>query len=174
MPMNWKNIDDTICGAICLLIGWGCGTLLHELCHLMTARSLGLVATPGRCTIATGHIVVHGDMTSIETALVAVAGSAGLILIGLLLIKHSSRYLNMIGLVFLCRAFIDAIPLIGLDGAFIAGSAGAVIAWGILAAEILICGGAIFKVMSADRISRVRVPSSTSGTTRTNTETTTR
>lgn len=172
--MNWKNIDDTICGAICLMIGWGCGTLLHELCHLMTARSLGLVATPGRCTIATGHIVVHGDMTSIETALVAVAGSAGLILIGLLLIKHSSKYLNMIGLVFLCRAWIDALPLMDLDGAILAGSAGAVIAWGILIIEMLICGGAIFKVMGADRSGRVRVPSSTSGTTWTNTEQTTR
>lgn len=166
--MNWKNIDDTICGALCLLIGWGSGTLLHELCHLMTARSLGLTATPGRCTLTTGSIIVHGDMSNIEIALVAVAGSAGLILIGLLLIKHSSKYLNMIGLVFLCRAWIDALPLLDLDGAMIAGSAGAVIAWGILAAEMLICGGAIFKVLNADRNSRVRLPASTSGTTWTN------
>lgn len=146
--MNLKRIDSALCGAICLTLGWGCGTLLHELCHLMTARSLGLVATPGRCTIATGSIFVHGDMTSIETALVAVAGSAGLILIGLLLIKHRSKYLNMIGLVFLCRAWIDALPLMDLDGALIAGSAGAVIAWGILAAEMLICGGAIWGAMN--------------------------
>ena len=168
--MNWKNVDDTICGALCLVIGWGCGTLLHELCRLMTARSLGLAATPGRCTIATSHIVVHGDMTQIETALVAMAGSAGLILIGLLMIKHRSKYMNMIGLVFLCRAWIGALPLVGFDGAMIAGSVGYVIAWGLLITEMLICGGAIFKVLNADRISRVRLPNSTSGTTRTNIE----
>jgi hypothetical protein len=150
--MNWKRIDSTLCGTICLMLGWGCGTLLHELCHLMTARSLGLIATPGRCTLATGSIVVHSNMTNIETALVAVAGSVGLILAGLILLKHSSRYLNMIGVVFLCRAWTDALPLRDLDGAMIAGSAGTVIAWGIVIAEILICGGAIWGTMDRNKV----------------------
>lgn len=146
--MNWKNIDDTICGALCLLIGWGCGTMIHELCHLMTARSLGIAATPGRCTIATGSIFVHGDMTQIETALVVVAGSLGLIIIGLMLLKHRSRHLNMIGVVFLCRAWIDALPLFDMDGAIMAEGTGMLIAWVIVIAEVLVCGGAIWGAMN--------------------------
>jgi len=144
-----KRIDDTICGALCLMIGWGCGTLLHELCHLMTARSLGLAATLGPCTISTGSIFIHGDMMQIETALIAVAGSVGLIIAGLLLLKHRNRYLSMIGVVFLCRAWVDALPLMDLDGAMIAGSAGYVIAWGIVVAEVLICGGAMFRMVDS-------------------------
>lgn len=171
--MTWKQADTAVSGAICLIVGWGTATLAHELCHLMTARSLGLVATPGRCTLTTGSVFVHGDMTNIETALVAVAGSLGLIIIGYLLTRAHSLYVRMMGVMFLSRAWIDALPLMDLDGALIAGSAGAVIAWGIVIAEMLICGGVILDVLQsngADRIGRVRVPSSTSGTTRTNTE----
>lgn len=149
--MNWRTLDSAICGAICLILGWGCGTLLHELCHLIMARSLGLVATPERCTLTTGSVLVHGSMTNLETVLVAVAGSAGLILMGLLLIKHHNKYLNMIGLLFLCRAWIDALPLLA-DGAGITGSIGAGIAWGILLIEILICGGRILDVMTANKV----------------------
>ena len=145
--MNWKNLDDALCGAICLIWGWGCGTLLHELFHLMMARSLGLTAAPGRCTLTTGSIFVHSPMTGVETALVAVAGSIGLIIIGLILLKHSSRYLNMIGVVFLCRAWVDALPVFDLDGGILAGSAGMAIAWGVLIVEVIICGGAIWEAM---------------------------
>ena len=145
--MNWKTIDTALCGAICLILGWGTATLLHECCHLATARSLGLRATFGSCTLSTGSVFVQGDMTNIETSLVAVAGSLGLIIIGWILTRASSVYIRMIGVVFLCRAWIDALPLCDLDGAIMAEGAGWLIAWAVVVAEVLICGGRILEAL---------------------------
>lgn len=172
--MQVKRIDTNILGAICLLIGWGAATLLHEGCHLAVARSLGLTATLGACTFTTGSVFIHGDMTNIETALVAIAGSAGLILIGWILTRASSVYVKMMGIMFLSRAWIDTLPLFDLDGAIMAEGTGMVIAWAVVVVAVLVCGGRILDVLQsigADRISRVQLPSSTSGTTWTNTET---
>lgn len=145
--MNWKTIDTALCGAICLILGWGTATLLHECCHLAAARSLGLPASLGKLTFTTGSVFVSGDMTNIETSLVAVAGSLGLIIIGLILTRASSVYIRMIGVVFLCRAWIDALPLCDLDGAIMAEGAGWLIAWAVVVAEVLICGGRILEAL---------------------------
>jgi len=51
--MNHKHVDSTLCGAICLIVGWGAATLLHECCHLAAARSLGLPASLGKLTLTT-------------------------------------------------------------------------------------------------------------------------
>ena len=169
MIMNWKTIDTSLCGAICLLVGWGAATLLHEGCHLAVARSLGLPTSLGTLTLTTGSVFVQGDMTNIETALVAVAGSLGLIIIGWLLTRASSVYFRMMGIMFLSRAWIDTLPLFDLDGAIMAEGTGMVIAWAVVVAAVLVCGGRILEVLQsngADRISRVRIPSSTSGTIR--------
>lgn len=141
--MNYKHVDSTLCGAICLLVGWGAATILHECFHLATASALGLPASLGKITFTTGSVFVLGDMTNIETALVAVAGSIGLITVGWLLTRASSVYIRMIGVVFLCRAFIDAIPISTMDGALIAGSVGYLAAWSIVIIEVLISGGLI-------------------------------
>jgi hypothetical protein len=143
--MTWKQIDTTASGAICLLVGWGAATLLHECCHLAAARSLGLPASLGKITLTTGSVFVHGDMTNIETALVAVAGSIGLITAGVLLVRLSSNpAARMVGVIFLSRAWIDALPLFDLDGAIMEESTGWLIAWTVVIAEILICGGMIW------------------------------
>lgn len=145
--MNLQRIDTTIGGAICLLVGWGASTLLHECGHLAVAGSLGLPASLGTLTLTTGSVFVHGDMTTIETALVAVAGSLGLIIIGWLLTATRSQHIRMVGIVFLCRAWIDALPLCDLDGAIMAESTGYVIAWVVVLAAVLICGGRILDTM---------------------------
>jgi hypothetical protein len=70
-------MDEVLCGAVCLIFGWGSATLGHECFHLAVARSLGLTATLGEVTLTTGSVFVQGAMTSVETMLVAVAGSLG-------------------------------------------------------------------------------------------------
>ena len=141
--MKSNPIDSSLCGSICLLIGWGAATLLHECFHLVSAYSLGLDASLDAITLTTGSVLISGEMTSSETAIVAVAGSIGLITIGWLLTRASSVYIRMIGVVFLCRAFVDAIPISTMDGALIAGSVGYLAAWSIVIIEVLISGGLI-------------------------------
>jgi hypothetical protein len=145
--VNWKTIDSALCGAICLIIGWGAATILHECGHLAVAGTLGLPASLGKLTLTTGSVFVVGDMTTTETALVAVAGSLTLIAIGLILTGARSRYVRMVGIVFLCRAWIDALPLCDLDGAKMAEGTGMVIAWIVVIAAVLVCGGRILETI---------------------------
>ena len=142
-----KRIDTTICGAICLLLGWGVATLIHECCHLAAAHSLGLEASLGALTLTTGSVFVYGDMTSTQTAIIALAGSLGLVIAGVLMVRLSGSppVLKMIGIIFLCRAFVDAIPINDMDGALIAGSIGYLAAWALVIIEVLISGGIIFE-----------------------------
>ena len=102
-----KRIDTTICGAICLLLGWGVATLIHECCHLAAAHSLGLEASLGALTLTTGSVFVYGDMTSTQTAIIALAGSLGLVIAGVLMVRLSGSppVLKMIGIIFLCRSY---------------------------------------------------------------------
>jgi len=153
MPLK-KRLEATICGAICLLIGGGASTLLHECGHLVAARSLGLQATLGGLTLTTGSVFISGNMTATETALVAVAGSIGLIVIGWILTGAQSQYVRMIGIMFLCRAWIDVLPICDTDGAWIASSAGYAVAATIVIAEVLICGGRILSVLDSDKVQR--------------------
>lgn len=149
IKMNRKTIETALLGSICLLIGWGSATLLHECCHLAVARSLGLPATLGTLTLTTGSVFVSGDMTAIQAALVAVAGSLGLVIAGVAMVRLSSNpAVRMIGVVFLCRAWVDVIPVCDLDGAIFAGAAGYVIAVIILLAEVLVCGGMIWYALN--------------------------
>lgn len=145
--MNWKTIELAICGAICLILGWGTSTILHECGHLAVAGTLGLPASLGTLTLTTGSVFVEGDMTATEIALVAVAGSITLIAIGLILTRSRSRYVRMVGIVFLCRAWIDALPICALDGAKMAEGTGMVIAWAVVIATVLVCGGRILETI---------------------------
>lgn len=145
--MNLKRMNNAISGALCLIIGWGTATLLHELCHLMAARSLGLAASPGRCTFSTGSIFIHTPMTPTETTLVAIAGSIGLVIAGIMLTRNHHMYIRMIGIIFLARAWVDTLPIYRMDGGMVAGSAGYLIAVLIVIAEILLCGGVILDTM---------------------------
>ena len=156
----WKDLDEVLCGAVCLIFGWGSATLSHECFHLVVARSLGLTATLGTVTLTTGSVFVQGDMTSVETMLVAVAGSLGLIIVGLLLIhSFENKMIHMIGAVFLCRAWIDALPLCDLDGGIFVqsacsaiGTAGLLAAWIFVILEILVSGGAIAHVIKSGSV----------------------
>ena len=165
--MVWAKIEnvreevvEVLCGAVCLICGWGSATLSHECFHLVVARSLGLTATLGKVTLTTGSVFVPGDMTSVETMLVSVAGSLGLIIVGLLLIYSSgNKMLHMIGVVFLCRAWIDALPLCNLDGGVFVqsaysaiGTAGLIAAWVFVILEILVSGGAIAQVIKGGSV----------------------
>jgi hypothetical protein len=58
-----------------------------------------------------------------------------------------NKILHMVGVVFLCRAWIDALPICDLDGALIAGSAGYLLACGLVAAEVLACGAGLSHVI---------------------------
>ena len=143
--MNWEKVDGALCGAICLLLGWSVGTLLHECGHFAVAQSLGLPASFGTLTLTTGSIFVHGELTDAQTALIAVAGSLTLIIIGVALVRlSSSPALRMIGIVFLCRSWVDALPLCDLDGGILAGCVGYGIAMLIVIVEVLVCGAVIF------------------------------
>nr|QNO48556.1 hypothetical protein JAJEHNPH_00015 [Methanosarcinales archaeon ANME-2c ERB4]QNO48937.1 hypothetical protein OEPDFBKK_00013 [Methanosarcinales archaeon ANME-2c ERB4] len=156
----WEDLDEVLCGAVCLIFGWGSATFGHECCHLLVARSLGLTATLGELTLTTGSVFVQGDMTSVETMLVAVAGSLGLIIIGLLLIhSFENKMIHMIGVVFLCRAWIDALPLFDLDGGIFMqsacssiGPAGLLVAWIFVILEVLVSGGAIAHAIKSGSI----------------------
>ena len=145
--MNWKTIDSALCGAICLILGWGTATILHECGHLAVAGTLGLPASLGTLTLTTGSVFVAGEMTATETALVAVAGSITLIAIGLILTGSRSRYIQMVGVMFLSRAWIDTLPLFDLDGAIMAEGTGYVIAWAFVLVAVLVCGGRILETM---------------------------
>lgn len=147
--MKLKNrIETVMLGGICLTIGWSFSTLLHECFHLVSAYSLGLDASLDAITLTTGSVLISGEMTSSETAIVAVAGSIGLIAIGVLLTRIKHPAARMIGIVFLCRAWIDALPLFDLDGAIMAEGSGWLIAWMVVIAEILICGGMIWYTLN--------------------------
>ena len=142
--MNLKTIDTTICGALCLLVGWGASTILHEMCHLAAAEALGIPASLGDITLATGYVTLYHPITDIQMTIIALAGSLGLVIAGVLLVRLSGNpAVRMIGIVFLCRAWTDTLPITGLDGGLIAGSSGYVIAILIVIAEVLICGSVI-------------------------------
>lgn len=146
--MNQKSIKTILLGAICLMVGWGGGTLLHECGHMAVARSLGHDVSMGTLTLTTGSVFVHADLTDTQTALIAVAGSLVLIIAGMALVRLSrSPALRMVGFVFLCRAWTDAMPILDLDGGILASSAGYWIAWGVLLVEVLVCGAVIFEVI---------------------------
>lgn len=136
-------------GAACLLFGWGASTILHECFHLIVAMSLGLSASMEELTITTGSVFVTGDMTHVETTLVAIAGSLGLVIIGVLLVKGSNDiYRTMVGVIFLSRGWTDSLPLLDLDGAIMAESTGMLIAWTVVIVEVIICGGTILTAIS--------------------------
>jgi hypothetical protein len=119
--MNLKQIDSVLCGA------------LHRTTHPLDRFS----------------VLVYGALTSHETALVAIAGSLGLIVAGVALILLSAHpAARMIGIVFLCRAWIDALPVCDLDSAMMAEGTGWIIAWLVAIAEILICGGMIWYALN--------------------------
>jgi len=146
--MKSNPIDSSLCGSICLLIGWGAATFLHECGHLAAAHSFGLAASFGKLTLTTGSVLISDEMNSTETAIVAVAGSLSLILIGVMLIRLKHPAANMIGIVFLSRAWIDALPLCSHDGAMMAGEVGFTISWVVVIAEILVCGGMIWYALN--------------------------
>ena len=139
-----KHLETALLGAITLLVGWGVGTLFHEGCHLAAAISLGIPATLDTCTLSTGSVTLYGSMTDAQTAIIALAGSIGLVIAGVLLVRLSAApVVRMIGVVFLCRAWVDVLPVSGFDGGLIAGSAGYLIAVLIVMVEVLVCGGVI-------------------------------
>lgn len=142
--MNQKRIKTSLLGAICLILGWGAGTILHEYGHLAGAYAFGLPATLGQITLSTGSVFVQGDMTGTQTAVIAIAGSLCLMVAGVLMVRLSGNpMVRMIGIVFLCRAWIDVLPISGFDGGILAGSTGHAIAMLIVVVEVLVCGGVI-------------------------------
>jgi len=149
--MNIGGIKTALLGAICLVIGWGAATLLHECGHMAVAQSLGLPVTFGTFTLTTGSVFVSGDLTDAQAALIAVAGSLVLIITGVLMVRCSGNpAMRMVGVVFLCRAWIDALPICDLDGGLIAGSAGYGMAILIPIVEVIICGSVIIDVISQE------------------------
>jgi len=139
-----ENIKKYLLGAICLVLGWGVGTILHECGHLAGAYAFGLPATLGPITVSTGSVFVQGSMTGTQTAIVAIAGSLYLMIVGVLMVRLSSNpMVRMIGIVFLCRSWVDALPIGDLDGGILAGSVGYGIAMLIVVFEVLVCGGVI-------------------------------
>ncbi len=150
---NKQFAEKAIIGALCLIVGWGVGTLLHECCHLAGAYAFGVPATLEPCTLSTGSVILYGDLTATQTTVIALAGSLGLVIAGVLMVRLSSHpAVRMIGVVFLARAWIDALPICGMDGGMIAGSAGYGMAVLIVLAEILICGNEIMRIMPAEAI----------------------
>jgi len=142
------RISHALAGAICLLLGWGVGTLFHECCHLAAAYSLGIPATLGACSLSKGVVIIEGSMSPAQTAVIALAGSLGLVIAGVLMVRLSRvPAVRMIGVVFLCRAWVDVLPVAGYDGGLIAGSAGYAVAMMIVIAEIVVCGGVIMDTM---------------------------
>ena len=147
--MNLKSVETSLLGAITLLLGWGIGTLVHEAGHIVAAGALGIPVTLGECTLSTGSVILHGSMTDTQTAVIALAGSIGLVIAGVLLVKLSrAPVVRMVGVIFLCRAWVDVLPIAGYDGGMIAGSAGYLIAALIVIAEILVCGGVIYSELN--------------------------
>ena len=145
-----KHLKTALLGAITLLVGWGVGTLFHEGCHLAAAISLGIPSTLGSCTLSTGSVTLYGGMTDAQTAIIALAGSIGLVIAGVLLVRLSAApVVRMIGVVFLCRAWVDVLPVSGSDGGLIAGSAGYLIAVLIVIVEVLVCGGVILDTINS-------------------------
>ena len=137
------KLDNAFIGAIILSVAWGTSTVFHEVCHVFVAYLLGYESYIGAFTLSTGEMFVVGDMSALDTALVAVAGSVGIIVVGVLLVRSGSAYVKMAGIVFLCRAWIDVLPIVGFDGWLIAGSAGYAVAYMVAVAELLVCGGVI-------------------------------
>ena len=143
-----KRIETTLLGAISLLLGWGVGTVFHECCHLAAAYSLSIPASLGTCSLSTGSVILYGDMTSTQTAVIALAGSLGLVIAGVALVRFSRvPVVRMFGVIFLCRAWVDVLPLSGYDGGLIAGSVGYVVAVMIVIAEVLVSGGIILDMV---------------------------
>ena len=142
--MNKKRIEASVIGAICLVLGWGASTMLHECGHLAVAHAFGYDTSLGPLTLTTGSVFVHGELTDMQTALIAVAGSLALIIVGVALVRLSANpALRMVGIVFLCRSWVDMLPFVGFDGGILAGSTGYVIAMIIVVFEVLLCGGVI-------------------------------
>lgn len=73
--MKQKHLETSLLGAICLILGWGIGTILHECGHLAGTYAFGLPATLGQITLTTGSVFVQGDLTGTQTAVMAIAGS---------------------------------------------------------------------------------------------------
>jgi hypothetical protein len=157
-----KSLDNSLCGALCLIFGWSVATVLHEGFHVGMAHVFGIPVSLGEITLTTGSVFVHGDMTPFETAVVAAVGSVGLVVVGLMLVYVSeNKILRMIGVVFLCRAWIDALPICDLDGALVAGSAGYLVACGLVVAEVLACGAGLSHVICEGNGAQVKRRSST-------------
>lgn len=149
------NKTDMICnlilGAIILSCAWGVSTVLHEVCHFIVAGLLGYETSIGAFTFTTGSVFVIGEMSAVDTALVAVAGSAGLVVAGGILVRCTdSTCLKMCGIVFLCRAWVDALPIGDMDGGLIAGSVGIVIAYAVVIIEVLLSGWIIYEEIDSD------------------------
>jgi len=142
------TITRALVGAITLLLGWGVGTLVHEGCHIAGAYAYGIPATLGACSLSKGVVIIEGCMSPAQTAFIALAGSLGLVIAGVLMVRLSvAPVMRMIGIIFLCRAWVDVLPVAGYDGGLIAGSVGFMIAAVIVSAEVLICGCVIMDTM---------------------------
>lgn len=120
---------------------------MHECGHLLAARAIGVSATLGDCTLSTGVVFIPDAVSSTHTMLIAMAGSVALMLVGTALVTYSPAPAGrMIGVVMLCRAWVDMVPASGLDGWHVAGSVGYWGAFGLCIIEVLICGAVIYSV----------------------------
>lgn len=144
-----------ILGALCLILGWGTGTILHECSHALIAAILGYETSFGAMTLTSGSIFVTGEILPLHGVLIASAGSIGIIAVGLILVyKSKCVECIMVGYIILVRGWVDMLPMTSLDGSYVMsssttllGTAGAVLCIGILLVEICVSGRALITVI---------------------------
>jgi len=88
-----------------------------------------------------GAMTVQGVMSPVDMVVTALAGTVGLTAIGVELVYAlRSRLLNMVGMIFLVRAWVDSLPLYNFDGVYVAQYSGLLLAWMVATALILVSG----------------------------------
>ncbi len=142
------ELKEVFLGTSVLVISWILVTAVHECFHALTAMALGYEIALIDIQFTFGSLTVQGLMNPMDTVIVAIAGTVGLTAIGVVFIYVlRSRILNMVGVIFLARAWIDSLPLYNFDGAHVAQNSGLILAWMVAIMMVLISGGAIMHVI---------------------------
>jgi len=142
------DLKEVFLGASVLIMSWALVTAIHELFHAITAMALGYEIALIDIQFTFGSLTVQGLMSPVDTVIVAMAGTVGLTAIGVVFIYVlRSRILNMVGVIFLARAWIDSLPLYNFDGAYVAQNSGLILAWMVAIMMVIVSGGAVMHVI---------------------------
>lgn len=134
--MNPKYIITPILIPIVFFVS----TAIHEYSHIAVAHMLNIECELDYISMMCGRMTLYGHIASTDMAMIAAAGSIGIIIFAsALMVLPDIFYSKVSAIIIFGRAWLDMRPIAGLDGGVLVESIGYNITIYILVVEIIVC-----------------------------------